>query len=82
MNSTVMILELFGLPRPHRLMGLLTVSDLSQIQMILLPGDGLHILVHVDNSVAAILVDVNYFSAFSAMRQWCACSTQGKSVYL
>ena len=49
-------------------MGILTVFDLCQIQMILLPGDGLHILVHFYNSVAAILVDMNYFSAFSPLR--------------
>jgi hypothetical protein len=76
-----MILELIGLLRAHRLMGLLTVSDLCQIHIILLPGNGLHILVHFDYSVAAILVDMYYFSAFSAMRRWYASSTEGKSIY-
>ena len=52
---------------------LLAVSILCQIQMVFFSCNSLHILVHVYNSVATILVYVNYFGpSFSAMRHWCS----------
>ena len=45
----------------------LATSNLRKVQIIFLPCNGLHIFMHINDSIAAVLVNVNDFSGFSAL---------------